>query len=97
MRLKLFILVFSFANLLVTPTLILLQDSGDGISVLLNLNEEESSEEEAFFSDYLSSESTKSVMSSAIRYTKSNLYYTSSFKTVYQRIVLPPPDFRIEV
>lgn len=49
MRLKLFILIFSFANLLVTPTLVMLQYSGDDISFFITANEEENSEKNGFF------------------------------------------------
>ena len=59
MRLKSFILVFLFANLLVTPTLLTLQ-GGHDISFFINLNEEENSEKNNIsFGDFLVDESSK--------------------------------------
>ncbi|MFO7746162.1 MAG: hypothetical protein R6V36_12355 [Psychroflexus sp.] len=96
MRLKLFILIFSFANLLVTPTLVMLYDGGENISFFINLNEEENSEKNnVSFGEYLSDESDKIISSSDFYYSRSFLHYTSSYKSVYQKIVSPPPDFKL--
>lgn len=96
MKLKLFILVFSFANLLVTPTLLTLQGNDD-ISFFININEEENSENNSVsFSEYLSGESDKTIASLDFYYSKSFIHYLSSYKSVHQKIISPPPDFRIE-
>lgn len=96
MRLKLFILIFFFANLLVTPTLLTLHGNGD-ISFFINLNEEENSEKSSVtFGEYLSDDSNKIIISLDSYYSRSFLHYTSSYKSVCQKIISPPPDFKIE-
>lgn len=96
MRLKLFILIFSFTNLLVTPTILTLQGNGD-VSFFINLNEEENSEENSVsFSEYLFHESDKVISSLDSNYSRFLPHYTLSYKTIYQKIVSPPPDFKIE-
>ncbi|SDG78815.1 hypothetical protein [Psychroflexus sediminis] len=96
MRLKLFILVFSFANLLVTPTLLTLQGSGD-ISFFISLNEEENSEKNnVSFGEYIFDESGKTIHSLDAYYSQSFAHYVSNYKSVTQKIVSPPPDFKIE-
>lgn len=96
MRLKLFILVFSFANLLVTPTVLTLHGNEDS-SFFINVNEEENSEKNSVsLGEFLTGESDKIIVSLDSYYSKSFLHYTSSYKSVYQKIVSPPPDFKIE-
>ncbi len=96
MRLKLFILIFSFTNLLVTPTLLTLHGNED-ISFFINLNEEENSEKNSVsFGEYLTEDSSKTLLSLDSFYSRSFLHYTSSYKSVYQKIISPPPDFKIE-
>ncbi|MBZ9652625.1 hypothetical protein [Psychroflexus montanilacus] len=97
MRLKLFIVIISFANLLVTPTLIVIQDSGQDISIFLNFNEEENSEEKGIsFSEYVAGESKDSTVLLGTFHSMTNSFYSISYKTIYQKIVSPPPDFIIE-
>ncbi|NEV92810.1 hypothetical protein G3567_01450 [Psychroflexus sp. YR1-1] len=96
MRLKLFILIFSFINLLVTPTLLTFQGNGD-ISFFISLNEEENSEKNnVSFGEYLFDESGKTIHSLDSYYSESFVRYVSNYKSVSPKIVSPPPDFKIE-
>jgi len=96
MRLKLFILIFSFANLLVTPTLVMLQDSGDDISFFITANEEENSEKNGFFfGEYVNDEFKRIVSSQNYYFSESFSHFICNYKSVYQQVVSPPPDFKL--
>lgn len=97
MRLKLFIIIFSFANLLVTPTFMAIHmgDEAD-LSFLMSQSEEENSEEKSIsFSDYVVHENCNSTVLFVESSFSEDLHYTSSYRTIYQKVVSPPPDFRL--
>lgn len=97
MRLKLFILIFSFANLLITPTIMLIQPGADSdVSFFINLNEEENSEKSSIsFGEIIADESSHVVFSQDFYFLDSFAQFISHYKSVYQKIVSPPPDFKL--
>jgi len=95
MILKIFILLFSFSNLIITPTLLMLTvEDGVDISFVFNANEEENSEKNSVsFSDYIVDEN---LMTSGFSYrdlSSSTAPYLLNYKAIHQKIVCPPPDF----
>jgi hypothetical protein len=95
MRLKLFILIFSFSNLIITPTLLMISVESDvDISFVFNANEEENSEKNnVSFSDYIINDNLMTA-GSIYRDTSSlTAPYLLNYEVIHQKIVCPPPDF----
>ncbi len=95
MRLKLFILIFSFSNLIITPTLLMITVENDvDISFVFNANEEENSEKNSVsFSDYIVDDNLTTTGFMYRDTSSSTTPYLLNYKVIHQKIVCPPPDF----
>ncbi|PKG42132.1 hypothetical protein [Psychroflexus sp. MES1-P1E] len=95
MRLKLFILIFSFSNLIITPTLLMISVESDvDISFVFNANEEENSEKNnVSFSDYIIDHNLMTAGSIYRDTSSSTTPYLLNYEAIHQKIVCPPPDF----
>lgn len=76
----------------------LIQGEEEAISIFLNFNEEDGSEEkEISFGDYVSGESKDSTLLLGTFHLMTNSFYSISYKkTIHQKIVSPPPDFKLQ-
>lgn len=95
MRLKLFILIFSFFNLIITPTLLMITLENDvDISFIFDANEEENSEKNnVYFSDYIVDNNLTAAGFTYKDLSISTAPYLLNYEAINPKVVCPPPDF----
>lgn len=95
MILKIFILLFSFSNLIITPTLLMLTvEDGVDISFVFNANEEENSEKNSVsFSDYIVDNNVTAAGFTYKDLSISTAPYLLNYEAINPKVVCPPPDF----
>ncbi|MFN2261102.1 MAG: hypothetical protein ABR595_03440 [Psychroflexus sp.] len=94
MKVKLLIVLLVFANLIITPTAVMLVNQDADISFVFSINEEENSEKVSTASEYMIDKDLSLVFRVLEAYDQVKMPYFLTFKTIHQKIVSPPPDVR---
>lgn len=94
MKTKLLVVLLVFANLIITPTAVMLVNQDADISFVFSINEEENSEKSSTTSEYILDKDLSLVFRALEAYEEIKVPYFLTFKTVHQKIVSPPPDAR---